>query len=246
MTIAIRAMKGRTVTRPLIGMTMDTTDNGKAYHLSFEYPKSIELAGGMPFPIPYKTDQKLIPSILDMLDGVLFTGGNDLDPALYGEDWHPNAIHIDPERQRFEMALMAEVEGRRVPTLGICLGSQLMNVYRGGSLVQFIPDLPGKLEHRRVDGVLRRHPVKLEAGSQVARAIGKTEVDANTYHKQAVKRVGRGLRVIATAPDGIIEGLDDPTFPLFAAVQWHPERLNDEADHLALFKLLVEKSREAK
>jgi putative glutamine amidotransferase len=232
--------------RPLIGMTMDTTDNGKGYYLSFEYPKSVEMAGGMPFPIPYKTDQTLIPSIMDMLDGILFTGGNDLDPSLYGEQWHPNAVHIDPERQRFELALMAEVERRRVPALGICLGSQLMNVYRGGSLVQFIPDLPGKLEHRRLGDVVRRHPVKLEADSQVARAIGKTEVDANTYHKQAVKRVGRGLRVIATAPDGVVEGLEDPTFPLFAAVQWHPERLNNEADHLALFKLLVEKAREAK
>ena len=231
--------------RPVIGITMDTTDSGRNYLLSFDYPRSIERAGGIPYPLPYRVDHSLIPGMLDMLDGVLFSGGDDLDPALYGEEWHPKAVKIDPERQRFELALLAEVERRRVPALGICLGSQLMNVYRGGSLTQFIPDIPEKLEHRRVGEVLRRHPVRLDPESLVARAIGKTEVDANTYHKQAVKKLGRGLRVIATAPDGIIEGLEDPTFPLFAAVQWHPERLYEEEDHLALFKLLVEKAKES-
>ena len=134
-----------------------------------------------------------------------------------------------------------------MPAMGICLGSQLMNLYRGGSLEQFLPEVERQppLEHRKVDGVMQRHGVHLEPESWVARTIGKTELNANSSHKQAIKQVGRGLRIIGTAPDGVIEGIEDPTFPLFLGVQWHPERLHDEADHLALFKLLVEKAAEA-
>jgi putative glutamine amidotransferase len=136
---------------------------------------------------------------------------------------------------------LAEVERRRMPALGVCLGSQVMNVYRGGSLHQFLPDLNLGLEHRKLPGELKRHPVQLDASSQLGKAIGKPEISVNTYHKQSVNRLGKGLRVIATAPDGVIEGFEDPSFPLFTAVQWHPERLTDEAEHLAPFKLLVER-----
>ena len=235
-------IKDMTDYRPLIGITTDTVDDKPAYYLSFAYATAVEMAGGLPIAIPYRTDHSLIPQYVDLCDGILFTGGDDLDPALYGEQWHPNAGHIDPDRQAFELALLAEVEKRRLPALCICLGCQLLNVSRGGSLYQFIPDLPGKEEHRKVGEVLQRHEVKLVADSQIGRAIGKSEISANTYHKQAVKVVGRGLRVVATSPDGIIEGLEDPSFPLLAAVQWHPERLADEPEHLAPFKLLVEKA----
>ena len=235
--------------RPLIGITMDTTDSGRNYMLAFDYPRSIDRAGGIPFPLPYKTDLSLIPTYVDLIDGMLFSGGNDLDPSTYCEEpWHPKAAPIDPDRQKFEMALMAEVEKRRVPTLGVCLGSQVMNVYRGGSLTQFLPDheRDDALEHRCVSGVSLRHDVKLDTSSQLGRAIGggESNVSVNTFHKQAVRKIGRGLKIIATAPDGVIEGFEDPSLPLFAAVQWHPERLVDEREHLAPFKLLVEKSAE--
>ena len=232
--------------RPLIGITMDTRDGEPGYYqLAFDYPKSVEKAGGVPLAIPYKTDPSLIPQIVDALDGILFTGGNDLDPKLYGEaDWHPKAVPVDPDRQTFEMALLAEVERRRTPLLAICLGCQLVNVYRGGSLIQFLPDLDGKDEHRKSakGEPIRRHGVRIEPDSVIGRAIGKGEISANTYHKQAVKEVGRGLRVSAVADDGTIEALEDPSMPLFAAVQWHPERISDEAEHLAPFRLLVEKA----
>jgi len=165
---------------------------------------------------------------------------------LYGETYHPKAEPIDPARQRFELALMQEVERRRVPTLGICLGSQLMNVYRGGSLHQFLPEIEREqaLEHRKVNEVVPRHEIKLEPQSLVAESLRKTSLDGNSYHKQSVNKVGNGLRIIGTSPDGVIEGIEDPSLPLFLGVQWHPERLHDEADHLALFKLLVEKAAE--
>jgi len=209
-----------------------------------DYATAVEKAGGLPLLLPYRTDLSLIPQIVDTIDGMLFSGGNDLDPSSYGESWHPNAVAIDPARQRFEMALMAEIERRRVPALGICLGSQLMNVYRGGSLNQFLPDVAREpsIEHRKINGVILRHAVQVNPDSLVAKAVGKTQLDANSSHKQSVRQVGRGLRIIGTAPDGVIEGVEDPTLPLFLGVQWHPERLHDEPDHLALFRLLVERA----
>jgi putative glutamine amidotransferase len=227
--------------RPRIGITVDCVDSNDKYESPFTYAKAIELAGGLPLLLPYKSDVALMSEYADLVDGVLFSGGADLDPSLYGESWHPKAGPIDPDRQKFEMALLAEVERRRTPALGVCLGSQLMNVYRGGSLHQFLPDLdrPQPLEHRKVDGVLLRHPVRIDPQSRLGASVGKPEISVNTYHKQAINQIGRGLKVVATAPDGVIEGFEDPTFPLFMAVQWHPERLADEPEHLAPFKLLV-------
>ena len=229
---------------PRIGITVDTHDKPEHYESPMAYATSVEKAGGLPFLLPYRTSLALIPQIVDTLDGLLFSGGNDLDPSLYGETYHPKAVPIDPARQKFELALMAEVERRRMPALGICLGSQLMNVYRGGSLTQFIPDenRAPTIEHRKTDNIYPRHSVKVNSDSLVAQAVGKTDIDANSSHKQAIKNVGRDLRIIGIAPDGIIEGIEDPSLPLFLGVQWHPERLHQEQDHLALFKLLVEKS----
>jgi putative glutamine amidotransferase len=234
-------------TRPIIGITLDQHDDGDKYESPFSYAKAVELAGGLPLLIPYQTDLSLIPQIVDQFDGILFSGGNDLDPAVYGQSWHPKAQRIDPARQKFEMALLAEVERRRTPILGVCLGSQIMNVYRGGTMHQFLPevDRAEPLEHRKIGENVPRHQVALDPASQIGKAIGKSEISVNSYHKQSADKIGRGLKVIATAPDGVIEGFEDPAFPLFAAVQWHPERLTSEPEHLAPFKLLVEKSRAA-
>ena len=233
---------------PRIGITLDTHDRPEHYESPTAYSTSVEKAGGLPLLLPYQSDLSLITEYLDTLDGILFSGGNDLDPSQWGESYHIKAEPIDPVRQRFEMALLEEVERRRLPALGICLGSQLMNVYRGGTLTQFIPDqkLDPTVEHRKIEKVWGRHAVKVKSDSVVARILGKTDIDANSSHKQAVKHLGKGLRIIGTAPDGVIEGVEDPTFPLFLGLQWHPERLHNEADHLALFKLLVAKASAAK
>jgi len=231
--------------RPVIGITMDTRDGLPAYHLNFDYAKAVEMAGGLPVALPYKTSVELVPAFVDLVDGLLFTGGNDLDPAAYGQERHPKAVAVDPDRQTFEMALMAEVERRRMPLLAVCLGCQVLNVYRGGSLHQFLPDFEDKQEHRRVDGVARKHEVTIEPSSELGRLIGAEKIVANTFHKQAVDRVGKGLRVTAVAEDGVIEGIEDPTYPLVMGVQWHPERLAEtEEAHLAPFRLLVAKAGE--
>jgi putative glutamine amidotransferase len=230
--------------RPVIGITTDTAEKPDQYESPMAYAQSVQKAGGLPLLLAYGTDLSLIPQLVDLLDGVLFSGGNDLDPALYGEAYHPGAVPGDPARQRFELALIAEVEKRRMPALGICMGCQLMNVHRGGSLIQFLPDQPRQetLEHRKINNQWTHHPVRVEPQSLVARAVGKTDFQANSSHKQAVKKLGRGLQKIGLSPDGVIEGVEDPSLPLFLGVQWHPERLSDEPEHLALFKLLVEKA----
>jgi putative glutamine amidotransferase len=242
----------RHMSRPVIGITVDYNDKLTCYESPYGYSTAVEKAGGLPLLIPYRSDLALIPQFVDLIDGMLFSGGDDLDPKSWGEEYYPGTSPIDPLREKFERALMAEVEKRRTPTLGICLGSQLMNVYRGGSMHQFLPELsrPNAIEHRKTGGdegrdragKVNRHEIFLERESAAAHAIGKTEISANTSHKQSVNRVGRGLRIIGKAPDGVIEGVEDPTMPLWLGVQWHPERLHEEKEHLALFKLLVQKS----
>ena len=232
--------------RPVIGLTTDSNDSDDRYLSTMTYSAAIERAGGLPLLLPYAVDHALIPQYVDLLDGICFTGGNDMNPVRYGEEWHPKVARMDERREKFEFALIAEVEKRRMPALGVCFGSQLMNVHRGGSLIQFLPEQKAEcLEHRYMkDKGVCRHPVKLDTTSQLGKAINNPNPSVNTYHKQAVNKLGQGLKVIATAPDGVIEAFEDPTFPLFAAVQWHPERLIDEAEHLAPFKLLVQKSQE--
>lgn len=233
--------------RPIIGITVGTSDaNPSRYEAPSDYAKAIERAGGLPVLLPYRSDLSLIPEYADLIDGILFSGGDDLDPSLYGETWDKNAVPIDPDRQRFELALIAEVERRRLPALGVCLGSQLMNVHRGGSLIQFLPehvrDTP--LEHRHHGDHGYRHPVRLESETLLGKVVGKTEIVTNSRHKQAVRNLGRGLRVSAVAPDGVIEAFEDPTLPLFLAVQWHPENLAATMpEHQAPFDTLVKVSR---
>lgn len=227
--------------RPRIGITVDYLTGKPHYMLPWTYAEAVEKAGGLPLLLPYQVDTALVPQYLDSVDGVVLSGGDDLDPSLFGEERHLMAKAIDPDRQTFEFALLTEIERRATPVLGICLGSQVMNVHRGGSLHQFLPDLDrdDPIEHRRLDDWGTRHAVEIEPNSNLAHLLGRTTLACNTSHKQAVKQPGHGLRVTARAPDGVIEGTEDPSFPFYVGVQWHPERQNDEADHLKVFEGLI-------
>jgi putative glutamine amidotransferase len=234
------------MTPPIIGITVDSNDKDTAYESPFSYAAAVEKACGLPVLLPYRADLALVPQYADLIDGMLFSGGHDLDPSAWGEAYHPKTNRIDPAREKFERALMAEVERRRTPTLGICLGSQLMNVHRGGSMIQFLPEhaRDGAIEHRKGDcEPWNCHPVNIDPESTLARAIGQQQIiTCNTSHKPAMKSIGRGLRVVAEAPDGIVEAVEDPSLPLWLGVQWHPERMHDQPEHMALFKLLVERA----
>src|SRR5262245_37274766 len=148
-------------TRPLIGITTDTHDDGKQYESPYAYSIAVEKGGGIPVLLPYNVDLSVIPSLVDRLDGVVFSGGNDLDPSAYGETYADGTVPVDPLREKFERALMAEVERRRTPTLGICMGSQLMNITRGGSMIQFLPkfDRKNPIEHRKIGTTETRHSI---------------------------------------------------------------------------------------
>src|SRR5438067_8479338 len=165
--------------RPVIGITVDYNDKQTCYESPYAYATAVEKAGGLPLLVPYRADLSLIPQYVNLIDGMLFSGGDDLDPKSWGESYHQGTSPIDPLREKFERALMAEVEQRRTPTLGICLGSQLMNVYRGGSMHQFLPELsrPAALEHRKRGGDAERgsdptptrHEIHLERDSIAAK-----------------------------------------------------------------------------
>jgi putative glutamine amidotransferase len=241
--------------RPLIGITTDynsesvknpggvVTPAKSIYKLPCTYAAAIELAGGLPVLIPYKTDVRLIGQYLDQFDGIVLAGGDDLDPSSWGETYHDKAQRIDPDRQQFEFAMLAEIERRRLPVLGICLGSQVMNVYRGGSLHQFLPDVmrENPLDHRLAGDWSRRHAVTIiEPDSHIARATGQLMLETNTSHKQAVHQLGRNLRITAVSSDGIIEGTEDPSFNFYVGIQWHPERQHTEPAHHALFQRFIQ------
>lgn len=242
--------KDPSMKRPVIGITCSSSDaNPSRYEAPADYARSVERAGGLPILLPFRVDLAIVPDLLDLVDGMIFSGGNDLDPALYGESRHANAVPLDPQRQSFELALIAEAERRRTPTLGICLGSQVMNVHRGGSLHQYLPDVPrdAAIEHRHLGDNGYRHPVTILDQTLLADVVGASRVSVNSRHKQAVKQLGRGLRVSATADDGVIEAFEDPAMPLFLAVQWHPENLTaDSPEQLKLFERLVEVARQSR
>lgn len=233
--------------KPLIGITTDYVTSRPAYASNYSYAEAVAAAGGIPVLLPFRSPLSDIPQLVSCLNAVLFTGGDDLSPAAWGEAVHPNASPVDPAREAYERALLAHVESLRMPAMGICLGAQLFNVHRGGSLHQFIPDLPSptstpRLEHRRLNSQDARHPVDLLPGTLLHETLGHSRIESNSAHKQAVNRLGKGLVITAHAPDGTPEALEDPSFPLFLAVQWHPERIHTEAPHDRLFHLLVTKA----
>jgi putative glutamine amidotransferase len=212
------------------------------------YTDAVLWAGGLPLMIPPVEDRSVIQAYLDQIEGVLLPGSpTDIDPAHYGAGRHEKLGRLYPERDSTDFLLIDHAEQKDLPLLGICFGIQSLNVYRGGTLVQDIPSLVARAEvHDRdnedPDGPAR-HKVHLEEGSMIAGLAGKSEVEVNSYHHQAVERPGRHLRLAAVAPDGVIEALEDTRGRFIVGVQWHPERgWRDNPLSKALFKSLVEKA----
>lgn len=198
------------------------------YTLADEYVRSVVDAGGLPVLIPHLRDDEDADAILDGVDGVLIAGGGDLDPSSYGAE-DGGSYDTDPDADVSELALARRAMARRVPTLAICRGMQILAVANGGTLRQEIC-APGSL-HEPIsddpDAVLgARHPVTISEGSRLAAALGAGERVVNTIHHQALERVPDGFHVTAEAPDGTIEAIEplDPTWACLA-VQWHPEKL---------------------
>lgn len=230
-------------TRPLIGLTSDVeTPEGKPYRLmlSSNYTIAIIKAGGC--PVLMAPDATCIPEYLKVLDGIIMTGGGDIDVQTAGLTLHPQADLMASQRQQFETALLKALDAdRQIPVLGICLGMQMMGVHHAGmqSLIQHVGDeLPTAEEHRRDHA---HHICVTPAWSQsVLGSITQVETSrVASNHHQAIKSSGP-LRVLATSHDGLIEAYDDPSRPFYAGVQWHPERTADDPLGLAIIALLVQ------
>ena len=193
------------------------------------YTASVARAGGMPIAIPPIDGST---ELLDLLDGIVFTGGSDLDPALYGQDPHPETIGIHDQRDRAEMALIREALVRDMPVLGICRGMQLLNVALGGDLDQHL----GSETHKGPPGSYTFHDVTVEPGTRLAEVLGPG-TRTHSCHHQAPQRLGAGLRVGARAEDGTVEAVEQPSARFAVGVLWHPEE--DEVGGAPLFRELV-------
>lgn len=215
--------------RVAISATTYSDDHRRRVRLNVAYVEALERAGAVPLVIPPLSEVAHAAAIIDACDGLVLTGGEDLDPSFYDEPRDASVEGTNPERDATEIALVEAARAVACPTFAICRGLQLLNVALGGSLVQDIPSQrPGSLDHDPAGPRSARvHDVEIEVGSALARTLGSTRLRVNSFHHQAADRVAEGLRASAWAPDGIIEGLEwNGSGDWWAvAVQWHPEEL---------------------
>jgi putative glutamine amidotransferase len=211
--------------------------------LGMKYTMAIEAANGLPVVMPPMHDEA-IPALLDRLSGVVLSGGPDIDPGTYGGRYHPQLGPTEPDLDHFELKLVEAALERGMPLLAICRGAQMLNVALGGDLYQHLPEDPGGVvDHRKLtaDAPDSAHEVEVESDTKLASALdrnGKCRV--NSFHHQAAHRLGRELRPVAWAPDGVVEGIELPGRDFVVGVQWHAEAMIDRPEQLALFQAFVE------
>jgi putative glutamine amidotransferase len=227
------------MSRPTIGVTAATEkvsygvwSEVPAFMSPASYARAVQRAGGRAvLLIPDQGDTEDPDGVLDVIDALIVTGGaGDVNPALYGEEPHPETGPIQEERDAYELALVRAAIDRRMPVLGICRGMQILNVAYGGGIEQHVPDVVGHEDHRHTPGTFGDHDVELEPGSLAARAVGAERAPVKSHHHQGVKEIGAGLAVTGRADDATVEALEDPSCPFVLGVLWHPEE--DEKSRL--------------
>jgi putative glutamine amidotransferase len=233
--------------RPVIGVTTseirrvgakrpegDPTPTEMA--LGLTYLRAIEAAEGLPLVMP-PLDPAAVDPLLDQLAGICLSGGPDLDPESYGErERDPNLGPTERELDRFELAIASGAWDRDTPVLAICRGMQALNVARGGTLHQHLPDLELGVEHRQDErGAVPTHELRLDPDSRLAEVLGADRIATNSFHHQGIDRLGEGLVPVAWAADGTIEAYEDPAKPFLIGVQWHAELHRDREPEQRLF-----------
>jgi len=237
------ALSGSDDARPVVGMTtyLEQAQTGiwdvRASFLPHIYFEGVTLAGGIAVLLPPQpVDDHIANRVLDGLDGLVITGGKDVDPARYGQAPHPKTDEPRHDRDEWEFALLAGALKRGLPVLGICRGAQVLNVALGGTLHQHLPDVVGHSRHQAGNAVFSTSRVRIAPGTRLATLIGEYS-DEQCYHHQAIAELGKGLIATARDSDGVIEAVELPGDTFVLAVQWHPEeRLSD----LRLFAAIVE------
>ena len=222
-----------------VGITSAPTvqDERRVDRVSRWYVDAVVRAGATPLILPtLAVDQA--EEIVAGLDGLILTGGGDVSPWLYGQEPAPEVYDTDPARDDWEQALVAAA-GTEVPVLGVCRGAQLLNVAAGGTLIQHLPTVTTENHRQRARDREAVHRVDIAPDSRLAEILGQRRVGVNTIHHQAIDRVGRGLRAVAWAPDGVIEAVERSDGAPIVAVQWHPEALIDLPPHGRLFLWLT-------
>jgi putative glutamine amidotransferase len=205
--------------------------------LGLRYLQALSSAGCLPVVAP-PLEPGRIDDLLDRVDGICLSGGPDLSPAAYGEQPHPRLGPTEPDLDAFELTLVRAADRRGMPVLAICRGAQLLNVVRGGTLHQHLPDIVGTaIEHRQlVDGAEPTHEVTLTRSGTLTRALGAGKLCVNSFHHQAVDRLGDGLRVVGRARDDVVEAFEDTGARFVVGVQWHAESLVRRPEQTALFR----------
>jgi len=228
--------------RPIIGITSRHSRENHRYNLPDAYAKAVQRNGGTPIILPPLPDIDHM-QLLDAVDGLILSGGADVDPMLYGEQPVPQQRSISPLRDSFEHALVLKALEAGKPILAICRGAQILNVATGGTLVQDTnTQVKNPVKHRQeAPASYGTHHVHLEPGTLIHRILGKDTVTSNSLHHQSVKTPGEGMKITGKATDGVIESMEKPGEHFVLAVQWHPEHM-DNPDMNKLFKALVDAS----
>jgi gamma-glutamyl-gamma-aminobutyrate hydrolase PuuD len=228
--------------RPLIGITSYAEEirwgvwTEEAVLIPLSYVRAVEHAGGRALVVPPSEDG--LEETLGALDGLILSGGGDLDPNLYGAEAHPATDTPRPTRDQAELELLQAALDRDMPVLAVCRGSQVLNVARGGDLVQHLPDELGHERHKHEPGQFSDHGVRLDPESRIGTLLGE-HAPVKSHHHQGYRRLGEGLREAAWADDGTVEALEDPDKRFAIGVLWHPE----EGEDFALFRALVDEAR---
>jgi putative glutamine amidotransferase len=226
--------------RPVVGITAYEEDARwgpwaeRAVLVPAAYVHAVERAGGAAMVLPVQSEG--VADLLARVDALILSGGPDVDPVRYGEGSHPRTQTPRTERDQFELALTAGATQQGTPTLAVCRGVQVLNVARGGTLHQHLPDVVGHTGHSPAEGEYAWHDVRIEPESRLASIFTRPVVETASHHHQAIARLGTGLRVAGEAADGTIEAVEDPSLAYLVGVQWHPEVGKDPA----LFRSLVE------
>lgn len=233
--------------KPIIGITSNIREE-KLLTTGISNIHAIVKGGGLPIVLPNLSDESLIDQLVESIDGLLVTGGNDADPTLYGEEPHPNLGEVCPERDSFEMALIAKFLKKDKPIFGICRGCQMINVAAGGNLFQDIYTQSDKPLLQHTQKAPRSHPthyVDVKENSLLYGIVQSTRFKVNSFHHQAVRSIPKGFDITALSSDGIIEAYESKEHRFVLGVQWHPENLVQKNDvfSINLFSAFIEACR---